>query len=100
MSMRRAASWIQPLQVRSGPRGARMTRGPPVGRVAVDMAAPFARQGGAAFGLVRTIILAMSRTSPKLNALQLTGDGLTLDDAECILRGQVERLSLAPVARQ
>jgi histidine ammonia-lyase len=32
--------------------------------------------------------------------IELTGDGLTLDDAERILHGQVERLSLAPMARK
>jgi histidine ammonia-lyase len=42
----------------------------------------------------------MSRTTSPANVLQLTGDGLTLDDAERILRGQVERLSLAPAARK
>jgi len=32
--------------------------------------------------------------------LELTGDGLTLDDAEHVLRGSVERLTLAPAARK
>jgi histidine ammonia-lyase len=32
--------------------------------------------------------------------LILSGDGLTLDDAERILRGQVERLTLSPAARK
>src|SRR5262249_54113690 len=32
--------------------------------------------------------------------LELTGDDLTLDDAEGILRGRVERLALAPAARE
>ena len=32
--------------------------------------------------------------------LELTGDGLTLDDAERLLRGDVERLALAPAARR
>src|SRR5262245_9104171 len=32
--------------------------------------------------------------------LELTGDGLTLDDAERVLRGEVERLSLAAGARR
>jgi histidine ammonia-lyase len=32
--------------------------------------------------------------------LELTGDGLTLDDAQHILRGTVERLTLAPAARK
>src|SRR5713226_8397297 len=32
--------------------------------------------------------------------LELTGDGLTLDDAERLLHGQVDRLSLAPTARK
>lgn len=34
------------------------------------------------------------------STLELTGDGLTLDDAERLLRGQVERLALAPAARR
>jgi histidine ammonia-lyase len=42
----------------------------------------------------------MSRTSLSSTALELTGDGLSLDDAERILRGQVERLSLAAAARK
>jgi histidine ammonia-lyase len=42
----------------------------------------------------------MNRASPPTATLELTGDGLTLDDAERILRGQVERLSLAPAARK
>jgi histidine ammonia-lyase len=40
----------------------------------------------------------MNRTSSI--TLELTGDGLTLDDAEGILLGQVERLSLAALARR
>src|SRR5215470_11834178 len=32
--------------------------------------------------------------------LELSGDGLTLDDAERILHGHVEQLSLAPAARK
>ncbi len=36
----------------------------------------------------------------KLTDLELTGDGLTLDDAERLLRGVVERLTLAPGARR
>jgi histidine ammonia-lyase len=42
----------------------------------------------------------MSRATSIPDTLELTGDGLTLNDAERILRGQVERLSLAPVARK
>jgi histidine ammonia-lyase len=42
----------------------------------------------------------MSRATPPPLALQLTGDGLTLDDAEAILLGRVERLSLAAAARK
>jgi histidine ammonia-lyase len=38
--------------------------------------------------------------SPSADILELSGDGLTLDDAERILRGQVEQLSLAPAARK
>jgi histidine ammonia-lyase len=41
----------------------------------------------------------MSRLSRNAT-LDLTGDGLTLDDAERILRGQIERLSLSPAARK
>jgi histidine ammonia-lyase len=40
----------------------------------------------------------MPRTTS--TSLELTGDGFTLDDAEHILHGTVERLSLAPVARK
>ncbi len=32
--------------------------------------------------------------------LEVTGDGLTLDDAEHVLRGTVERLTVAPAARK
>jgi histidine ammonia-lyase len=42
----------------------------------------------------------MSRATSATATLDLTGDGLTLDDAERILRGQVESLSLAPTARK
>jgi histidine ammonia-lyase len=42
----------------------------------------------------------MTRTSRYAAALDLSGDGLTLDDAERILRGHVERLSIAPSARK
>src|SRR5690349_14874592 len=41
----------------------------------------------------------MSRLSRNA-ALELTGDGLTLVDAERILHGRVARLSLAPAARK
>lgn len=37
-------------------------------------------------------------TSPE--ALNLTGEGLTLDDAEKLLRGQTQRLALSPAARK
>jgi histidine ammonia-lyase len=40
----------------------------------------------------------MSRTTP--TALVLSGAGLTLDDAERVLAGQVERLTLAPASRK
>jgi histidine ammonia-lyase len=40
-----------------------------------------------------------SSTSPHL-ALELSGEGLTVDDAERILHGQVDRLTLAPAARR
>jgi histidine ammonia-lyase len=42
----------------------------------------------------------MTRPVQQPVALELAGDGLTLDDAEGILRGRVERLSLAPAARR
>src|SRR5262245_22041716 len=42
----------------------------------------------------------MSRTTLPATSLELTGDGLTLDDAERILRGQVEQVSLAAAARR
>ena len=35
-----------------------------------------------------------------MTSLELTGDGLTLDDAERILNGGVERLVLTPAARK
>src|SRR5437762_1899503 len=42
----------------------------------------------------------MSRATPTALSLVVSGDGLTLDDAERILGGQVERLTLAPAARK
>jgi histidine ammonia-lyase len=39
-------------------------------------------------------------TRMTLSTLELSGDGLTLDEAERILRGAVERLTLAPAARK
>jgi histidine ammonia-lyase len=42
----------------------------------------------------------MSRTLRTHAALELTGNNLTLADAERILHGQVERLGLAPAARR
>jgi histidine ammonia-lyase len=42
----------------------------------------------------------MSRATRTLPALELTGDNLTLADAERILHGQVEQLSLAAAARK
>jgi histidine ammonia-lyase len=42
----------------------------------------------------------MNRNASTLVNLELTGDGLILDDAEQILGGQVEKLSLAPGARR
>jgi histidine ammonia-lyase len=39
-------------------------------------------------------------TGMTISTLELTGDGLTLDDAERILHGTVERLSLAAAARK
>ena len=41
----------------------------------------------------------MTHAATDSDTLELTGDGLTLDDAEHILRGTVERLTLAPAAR-
>jgi histidine ammonia-lyase len=42
----------------------------------------------------------MTRVSHEAAALELSGEGLTLDDAERILGGRVERLTLAPSARK
>jgi histidine ammonia-lyase len=42
----------------------------------------------------------MSRSKRDAAVLELTGDGLTLDDAERVLLGQVEQLKLAPAARK
>jgi histidine ammonia-lyase len=42
----------------------------------------------------------MRRVTPAAVPLVLSGDGLTLEDAERILRGEVERLSLATAARK
>jgi histidine ammonia-lyase len=42
----------------------------------------------------------MTTDTRSASALELSGDGLTLDDAENILRGHVERLTLAPAARR
>jgi histidine ammonia-lyase len=42
----------------------------------------------------------MSRSLPTTSSLVLTGDNLTLDEAERILNGHVERLSLASTARK
>jgi histidine ammonia-lyase len=42
----------------------------------------------------------MNRLSRNAAALELSGDGFTLDDAGRVLRGQVERLALAPAARK
>jgi histidine ammonia-lyase len=42
----------------------------------------------------------MSRAAPTRVSLVLNGDGLSLDDAERILNGQVERLALASSARK
>jgi histidine ammonia-lyase len=42
----------------------------------------------------------MNRASSTSVSLELSGDGLTLDDAERILSGRVERLSLASSARR
>src|SRR5271170_3557787 len=42
----------------------------------------------------------MNRTAPTTATLELSGDNLTLADAERILRGQVEQLTLADQARK
>src|SRR5215831_14648389 len=42
----------------------------------------------------------MSTDTRSPATLELRGDGLTLDDAEAVLRGRVERLTLAPAARK
>ncbi len=42
----------------------------------------------------------MTLNTRSASTLELSGDGLTLDDAERVLRGQVERLTLAPAARK
>src|SRR5258708_8976403 len=42
----------------------------------------------------------MTRITSLPPVLELTGDGLTLDDAERLLQGQVESLRLSPVARK
>jgi histidine ammonia-lyase len=42
----------------------------------------------------------MTRTTSLPAVLELTGDGLTLDDAERLLHGRVERLSLSATARK
>src|SRR5206468_5202876 len=90
---------IQPLQVRSGPRGARMARWAGASIVATDMASLQTRR----LGVWRPpwqYYTSMNRATPTPATLELTGDGLRLDDAERILRGQVERLSLSVAARK
>jgi histidine ammonia-lyase len=42
----------------------------------------------------------MNRLSPSFPDLELSGEGLTLDHAEHILRGHIERLNLAAAARK
>jgi histidine ammonia-lyase len=42
----------------------------------------------------------MPRATLTSSSLELSGDGLTLDDAERILRGEVDQLRLAPAARK
>lgn len=42
----------------------------------------------------------MARSLPVAAALELSGDGLTLHDAERLLHGQVDALELAPAARK
>src|SRR5262249_43287364 len=46
------------------------------------------------------MIADMNRSPRPPATLELSGDGLTLDDAEAILHGPVERLGLAPAARK
>src|ERR1700730_3217036 len=93
--MRRAASWAQPLQVRSGPRGARTmreTKGLVVAAVIV-LPAPIA-------GLALPYYIAMDAPPRSSSILELTGGSLTLDDAEAILSGEVIALSLGAAARK
>src|SRR3712207_5635802 len=103
MSIRKAASWIHPRQGRSGPRGARTSRGGwsgagPAGvSTAVAMAVLRERGPGVRPGGYYT---SMSPGPSNGGSLELSGDGLTLDDAEGILRGRVRRLALAPAARR
>jgi histidine ammonia-lyase len=42
----------------------------------------------------------MSRTTPTSSVLQLSGEDFTVDDAERVLLGQIDSLSLAPTARK
>src|SRR5260370_24408887 len=42
----------------------------------------------------------MTRISSPPTVLELTGDGLTLDDAERLLHGTIESLKLSPAARK
>jgi histidine ammonia-lyase len=42
----------------------------------------------------------MNRAAMSPSSLELTGDGLTLDDTERILHGQIDRLALASAARK
>src|SRR5262245_43596005 len=47
-----------------------------------------------------TYYIRMTANTRSVSALELSGDGLTLDDAERVLRGHVERLTLTPAARK
>src|SRR5262245_33993327 len=106
--MRRAASWTHPRQVRSGPRGARTRRAPAgAGAVAVAVVTadpPWGRGRPGCHVAVRPArrrhryYNPMSTDSRTGTALELGGDDLSLDDAERILQGRVERLVLAPAA--
>src|SRR5271166_6313875 len=86
MSIRSAASCTQPLQDRSGPRGAWIVR-------AVMVFVPF---------FLEPLNHYYSRMNAKTSAnamLEITGDGLGVADAERILQSRVEQLALSPAAR-
>src|SRR5438132_891651 len=73
MSMRRAASWIHPLQVRCGPRGARITRAPDAMAVPVDMAA------------LLSIPVSRLALALRINALAKGYSGVTVELIEALI---------------